>query len=96
MLVLLMSMACTPPIVEDETQQEEEQEEQVEEALQCEYVGCDELCIEVGEEWACTDTAAPFEICYDQGYQLCEAQSDGTCGWTMLDQAGWDACVDGA
>lgn len=62
----------------------------------CVYTGCDELCVEEGAAWECTDTAAAWEACYDQGFQVCEAQPDHTCGWTMVDAAGWDACVDGA
>ena len=86
-----MALSCTTPDSKDSEPQDSEPKDS--QPLACEYPGCDELCIEVGSEWSCTDTAAPFEDCYDDGYQRCEAQSDGTCGWTMLDQAGWDTCI---
>ena len=66
------------------------------EELRCEYTGCDSRCVEEDEsrQWeACADTATVVELCYDEGYQACEAQDDNTCGWTMVDQAGWDECV---
>jgi|GEM_PF-4060276 len=66
-----------------------------EEVVTCEYKGCDQLCVEAGsEDWYCTDTAALWETCYDDGYKVCEAQADNTCGWTVVDQDGWDECVD--
>ena len=66
----------------------------VNEPIECEYTGCDQLCVEVGEDWQCTDTASPWEQCYDDGYKVCEPQEDGTCGWTIVDQEGWDRCVE--
>ena len=63
------------------------------EVVVCEYTGCDQLCVEVESSWACTDTAAMWESCYDDGFKVCEAQADNTCGWTVVDQAGWDECV---
>lgn len=91
MIALLIALSCTGTTPDSETDDTDTQDTQ---PLACEYTGCDELCVEVGSEWFCTDTAAPFEACYDEGYQLCEAQSSGSCGWTMLDQAGWDTCID--
>ena len=88
MFALLIALSCTTSEPQDSEPEDSETQE-----LACEYTGCDELCVEVGSEWVCTDTAAPFEDCYDDGYQRCEAQSDGTCGWTMLDQEGWDTCI---
>jgi hypothetical protein len=63
------------------------------EVVSCEFTGCDQLCVEVGSTWSCGDTAAMWESCYDDGFKVCEAQPDNTCGWTVVDQAGWDDCV---
>lgn len=61
--------------------------------LVCEHPGCDGLCVPQGSTWTCTDTAARWELCYLEHHQRCEAQPGGACGWTMLDESGWDACV---
>jgi hypothetical protein len=55
---------------------------------------CDRLCVpERAQDSAqCLDTYGERTVCYDLGFQRCERQPDGACGWTMLDQRGWDAC----